>query len=42
VDTTAGLEFRNQLTSTQLVLGIETGDAAFRIGQLRDFLGKNF
>jgi len=42
VDTTAGLEFRNQLTSTQLLLGIETGDAAFRIGQMREFLVKNY
>ncbi len=42
VDTTAALEFRNQLTSTRLLLGIETGDATFRIGQLRDFLVKNY
>ena len=42
VDTTAALEFRNQLTSTQLLLGLETGDAAFRIGQMRDFLVKNY
>lgn len=41
-DTSAALDFRNQLTSTQLLLGIETGDAAYRLGRLRDFLEKNF
>jgi len=42
VDTTAALDFRNQLTTTQLLLGIETGDAGFRIQLLRDFLSKNY
>lgn len=42
VDTTAALEFRNQLRSTQLLLEIEAADAAFRIGQMRDFLTKNY
>ena len=42
VDTTAALDFHNQLTTTQLVLGIEMGDASFRLEQMRDFLGKNY
>jgi hypothetical protein len=42
VDTTAALDFRNQLTTTQLLLGIETGDAGFRIQLLRDFLDRNY
>jgi hypothetical protein len=41
-DTTAGLDFRNQLTSAQLLLNIEIGDATFRLGRLREFLKKNF
>lgn len=41
-DTTAALDFRNQLTSTQLLLGIETGDATYRLGRLQDFLDRNF
>ena len=41
-DTTAALDFRNQLTSTQLLLGVESGDAAYRIEQLQKFLNVNF
>jgi hypothetical protein len=41
-ETTAALDFRNQLTSTQLLLGIEAGDATYRIERLQDFLSKNF
>jgi cell division protein FtsB len=40
--TTAALDFRNQLASTQLLLSIETGDAAYRLDKLRAFLGSNF
>jgi hypothetical protein len=40
--TTAALDFRNQLVSTQLLLGIETGDATYRLDRLQDFLGRNF
>jgi hypothetical protein len=40
--TTAALDFRNQLTSTQLLLGVETGDASYRLDRLRDFLRQNF
>jgi hypothetical protein len=41
-ETTAALDFRNQLTSTQLLLGIETGDATYRLDRLQDFLSRNF
>jgi hypothetical protein len=41
-ETTAALDFRNQLTTAQLLLEIEAGDASFRLEQLREFLGKNF
>jgi hypothetical protein len=41
-ETTAALDFRNQLTSTQLLLRIEAGDAMYRIERLQDFLRKNF
>ena len=41
-ETTAALDFRNQLTTAQLLLVIEIGDATFRLAQLREFLGKNF
>ena len=41
-DTSAALDFRNQLASTQLLLGIETGDATYRLDRLQGFLGRNF
>jgi hypothetical protein len=41
-DTTAALDFRNQLTTAQLLLKIEIGDATFRLDRLREFLQKNF
>lgn len=41
-DTSAALDFRNQLTSAQLLLQIETGDASFRLDQLRAYLAKNY
>lgn len=41
-DTSASLDYHNQLAATQLLLGIETGDAAFRLEHLREFLSKNF
>jgi hypothetical protein len=41
-DTSAALDFRNQLTSAQLLLQIETGDASFRIDRLREYLAKNY
>jgi len=42
VDTTAAFDFRNQLTTTRLLLQIETGDAGFRIQALQDFLTANY
>jgi hypothetical protein len=41
-DTSAALDFRNQLISSKLLLGIETGDAFYRIDRLQDFASKNF
>jgi hypothetical protein len=41
-DTSAALDFRNQLTATQLLLEIEVGDASFRLERLRAFLSKNY
>jgi hypothetical protein len=41
-DTTAAYDFRNQLNTTQLLLGIETGDSTFRLGLLREFLNTNY
>ena len=32
---------RNQLTTAQLLLEIEVGDASFRLDQLREFLERN-
>lgn len=40
--TTAAIDFRNQLTSALLLLGIEVGDAGFRVDQLQAFLNDNF
>jgi hypothetical protein len=41
-DTTAALDFRNQLTSTQLLLGVEAGDASYRLDRLQEFLRTNY
>lgn len=41
-DTSAALDFSNQLTAAELLLEIEQGDAAFRIDQLRGYLAKNY
>jgi hypothetical protein len=41
-ETTAAMDFRNQLTTAQLLLGIEIGDASFRLDLLKEFLGRNF
>ena len=41
-DTTAAFDFQNQLTSTQLLLDIEMGDATFRLDQMRGFLERNY
>jgi len=41
-DTTAAYDFRNQLSTTQILLGIETGDSTFRLEHLREFLNRNY
>jgi hypothetical protein len=41
-ETTAALDFRNQLITAQLLLMIEIGDASFRLGCLKEFLERNF
>jgi hypothetical protein len=41
-DTSAAFDFHNQLAATQLLLQIETADATFRIGRLREYLTKNY
>lgn len=41
-ETSAALDFQNQLASTQLLLGIETGDASFRVQQMQGFLERNY
>jgi hypothetical protein len=41
-DTSAAFDFHNQLAATQLMLQIETADAAFRIGRLHEYLAKNY
>jgi hypothetical protein len=41
-ETTAALDFRNQLTTAQLLLEIEIGDATFRLNGLKEFLSRNF
>jgi len=41
-DTSAAFDFHNQLTAAQLLLQVETGDASYRINQLREYLAKNY
>ena len=41
-DTSSAFDFHNQLTTAQLLLEIETGDAGFRIERLREYLAKNY
>ena len=41
-DTSAALDFRNQLISSKLLLDIETGDASYRLDRLQEFASKNF
>jgi len=41
-DTSVALDFRNQLAAAQLLLEIESGDAGFRLGRLREYLAKNY
>ncbi|MGC2389726.1 MAG: hypothetical protein WA621_10040 [Candidatus Acidiferrum sp.] len=41
-DTSAALDFSNQLTAAQLLLEIEARDASFRMNLLREYLAKNY
>jgi hypothetical protein len=41
-DTSAALDFHNQLTAAQLLLQVETGDTSFRIDLLREYLARNY
>jgi hypothetical protein len=41
-DTSAAVDFRNQLMAARLLLEIEAGDASFRIERLREYLAKNY
>lgn len=41
-DTSAALDFSNQLTAARLLLEIEAGDASFRMQRWRDYMAKNF
>lgn len=41
-ETTAALDFSNQLASTQLLLGIEIGDAGFRLQRMKEFVTRNY
>jgi chaperonin cofactor prefoldin len=41
-ETSAALDFGNQLNTAKLLLQIEIGDAAFRLDQLKEFLSRNF
>ena len=41
-ETSASLDFGNQLSTAKLLLQIEIGDANFRLDQLKEFLARNF
>jgi hypothetical protein len=41
-ETSAALDFSNQLSTSRLLLQIEIGDASFRLDQLKEFLARNF
>jgi hypothetical protein len=41
-DTSAAIDFNNQLASTKLLLEIETGDATWRLHRLQEFLASNY
>jgi len=41
-ETSAALDFGNQLSTAKLLLEIEIGDAAFRLDRLKEFLARNF
>jgi hypothetical protein len=41
-DTSAALDFHNQLAAARLLLDVESGDATFRLALLQEYLVKNF
>jgi len=41
-DTSAALDFHNQLAAAHLLLDVESGDATFRLARLQEYLAKNF
>jgi hypothetical protein len=41
-ETSAGMDFLNQLSTAQLLLELEIGDASFRLDRLKAFLGRTF
>jgi hypothetical protein len=41
-DTSAALDFHNQLAAARLLLDVESGDATFRLALLQEYLAKNF
>jgi len=41
-ETSAALDFSNQLSTAKLLLEIEIGDATFRLDRLKEFLARNF
>lgn len=41
-DTSAAMDFRNQLSTAQLLMVVEIGDASFRLDRLKEFIGRNF
>jgi hypothetical protein len=41
-DTSAALDFHNQLSAAQLLLQVETADATFRLDHLNEYLAKNY
>ncbi len=41
-DTSAAFDFHNQLTAAELLLQVETGDASFRLDQLKEYLARNY
>lgn len=41
-DTTAAVDFSNQLAAAKLLLDIEAGDASFRMERLREYLSRNY
>jgi len=41
-NTSAAVDFKNQLSAAQLLLRVEEGDASFRLARLRDWLAANY